>query len=41
MTTDKIAVIILGAVLIAFVYWFFLMRKNKNMDDVDMEGMNH
>jgi|GEM_PF-4162568 len=39
MTIDKIIVIILGVTLSVFVYWFFLMRKNKTIDD--MEGMNH
>ncbi len=39
MSTDKIAVIILGVLLSVFVYWFFLMRKNTGIED--MEGMDH
>ncbi len=32
MTPDKLIVIILGAVLVAFIYWFFLGKKPKVED---------
>jgi plastocyanin domain-containing protein len=39
MTFDKIIVTVLGFALAAFIYWFFLMKKEKSVvvtDDVDI-----
>jgi len=39
MTIDKIIVIIVGLLLIAFIYWFFLMKKQNSVavsDSVDI-----
>ncbi len=35
MSTDKILVIILGLLGIAFVYWFFLGKKGTKATDAD------